>query len=204
MPPSQAPPDLSPANILVLAGHPHSSHLGHALADAYVAGARANGHGVYHWRLTEMDFDPVLHHGFAAPQPLEPDLQAAQADLLRARHVVMVLPVWWGGMPAVCKGFFDRVLEPGVAFRYTANGQGMPEKLLTGRTATVILTMDTPGWVDRWIYGRPLIRQLRRPILGFCGIQLIRTRICSGVFRAGEAQRLAWIDGVHKLGQAGG
>ena len=63
------------------------------------------------------------------------------------------------------------MVEKFFAFRYEPEGKGLTP-LLKGKTARLIMTMDTPRWIDRWLYGSPVIKQLRYPILRFCGIKL--------------------------------
>lgn len=101
--------------------------------------------------LRDLRFDPILHLGYHGQQPLEPDLHEAQEAIAAARRPVVVTPIWWGSMPALLKGFFDRVLERGWAFRYLPNG--MPEGLLAGRSARVIMTTDSPGYYLRFVQG---------------------------------------------------
>ena len=88
------------SDILVILGHPDTNSYCAALADAYVRGARAAGAQVKLVKLAELDFDPVLHHGYNEIQELEPDLQEMQREISAARHVVWVYPMWWVGAPA--------------------------------------------------------------------------------------------------------
>jgi outer membrane protein TolC len=71
-----------PKRILVILGHPRTASFCGALADAYAEGAKAGGHEVRVISLGSLSFDPILHNGYAAVQPLEPDLVAAQAAIL--------------------------------------------------------------------------------------------------------------------------
>ena len=133
-------------------GSPKDNSLCNALGEAY-AQARAAKATWCACSLGEMAFDPVLHQGYDQSQALEPDLLEAQRQIHWAEHLVFVYPVWWGGVPALLKGFFDRVFLPGFAFRY--RGVRSWEKLLEGRTADLLVTLDTPPWYFRWIYGAP-------------------------------------------------
>jgi putative NADPH-quinone reductase len=184
--------------VLVILGHPRTDSFGGALADTYVTSAKQAGHDTREIRLGDLRFDPVLHQGYKGEQALEPDLQAAQADLRWADEIVFVFPIWWGGLPAQLKGFLDRVLLPGFAFRYEGGGK-LPVALLKGRTARLIITMDTPRWIDRWLYGSPALRQLKYPILRFCGIRLTRTVFLAPVIQSDPRQREAWMAKVRRL-----
>jgi NAD(P)H dehydrogenase (quinone) len=140
--------------ILVMLGHPRADSLCAALAEAYAEGAREAGLPVQLLRLGELDFDPVLRTARAGDQPLEPALVAAQQALLQARHLAFAYPVWWGTMPALLKGFLDRVLVSGFAYRYRS-GSPLWDRLLAGRSAELLVTMDAPPWYYRWFDRMP-------------------------------------------------
>lgn len=130
-------------NLLVLNGNPKPDSLCHALAREYARSAEQRGARVTLHHVGELAFAPDLHHGYDEAQPLEPDLQAVQQSLMEAHHLVIVAPVWWGHLPARLKGLLDRTLLPGFAFRYQP-GKAYPEQLLAGKTARLLLTMDSP------------------------------------------------------------
>ncbi len=190
--------DLS--RILVISAHPRGgrSFIG-ALAAAYAAGARRAGMAVEELDLAALSFDPHVREPSPRMQALEPDLELARAAIARASHLVFVYPTWWGTFPALLKGFLDRVLLPGWAFEETTSGTGY-EGLLSGKTAELITTMDTPGLVYRFVYGAPGTRAMARATLGFCGIDVNRvTRF--GVAKAADAERRAqWLAQVEALG----
>lgn len=188
--------------ILLVFGHPNPDRFCAALARSYVEGALASGHKVRELVLHRLQFDPILHAGYRAEQPLEPDLQQAQSDLRWAEHVVFVYPVWWGGVPALLKGFLDRVLSPGFAFRYRA-GSSLWDRLLSGRSARLIVTLDTPGWYFRWVWGAPAHRQMRRMVLEFCGIRPVRLTAMAPLRGSSPPQRQRWLEQVHALGRTG-
>lgn len=179
--------------ILLILGTPKGGSLCHALCEAFAQGARSEGHVVRLLKLGEMHFDPVLREGYDQSQNLEPDLLEAQRQIHWAEHLVFVYPVWWGGLPALLKGFFDRVFLPGFAFRYRDQSTQAWDKLLTGRTADLLVTLDTPPWYFRWIYGAPAHRQMVRAILGYCGIKTRRLTEFSPVRPSSEEQRQGWL-----------
>ncbi|UCJ15963.1 NAD(P)H-dependent oxidoreductase [Pseudomonas sp. MM211] len=185
--------------ILMIIGTPKNDSLCHSLAEAYALGARTEGHVVRQIHLGAISFDPVLHEGYTQSQTLEPDLLEAQRQIHWAQHLVFVYPVWWGGLPALLKGFFDRVLLPGFAFKYRSDSQ-LWDKLLSGRTADLLVTQDTPSWYFRWIYGAPAHRQMKRTILGFCGIKTRRLAEFSPVRPSSETQRQNWLRRAEQLG----
>lgn len=185
--------------ILMILGTPKGNSFCHALGEAYAQGARSKGHVVRQLKLGEMSYDPVLRDGYEQSQTLEPDLLEAQRQIHWAEHLVFVYPVWWGGIPALLKGFFDRTFLPGFAFKYRNRSQ-LWDKLLTGRTADLLVTMDTPPWYFRWIYGAPGHRQMTRTILGFSGIKTRRLAEFAPVRPSSEEQRQSWLRRAETLG----
>lgn len=194
-----------PIRLLIIATHPPASY-GRALTDAYAQRASQLGHEVRLCRLDQLAFDPILHRGYQVVQPLEPDLRQAQDDILWAQHITLAFPVWWGSVPALLKGFLDRVLLPGFAFRYEA-GKKYPRPLLAGRTAHLIVTMDTPPWYFRWIYKAPAVHQMEKTTLAFCGVRPVGTLTLGAVRDAGPARRAQWLEQAgalaHRVGGTG-
>jgi putative NADPH-quinone reductase len=178
--------------ILLILGHPSGASFCAALAERYVQSAIDAGHEVRQLRLGELDFDPVLREGYRQIQALEEALSVAQSDILWAEHLTLVYPIWWGGIPALLKGFFDRVFLPGFAFKYR-KGKAFPDKLLKGRTAHLLVTMDTPPWYYRWFYRMPGLHQVRKTTLEFCGIKPLRTLTFGPVLGSSDHQRKAWL-----------
>ena len=156
--------------ILVLDGHPAETSLSRRLAETYVEAARAKGHELRLVRLHDLQFDPDYGFGgYANHKPLEPDLEHFLTDLEWCEHFVMVSPMWWGGLPAKLKGLIDRAFLPGRVFDTRA--KGLPKPMLSGRSAQVVLTSDSPWWYFRFLLHRPLYWQLKRQILGFVGFK---------------------------------
>jgi putative NADPH-quinone reductase len=179
------------ARILMIEGHPDPESFGAALARAFAEGAQAAGAEVTHLPLGVLSFDPVLRVGHRGEQPLEPDLLAARQAIEAADHLVIQFPVWWGTLPALLKGFIDRVFLPGWAFRNT--GRALPEGLLAGRSAGVLATMDSPWWWYRLKHGRGAHRSLIDATLNYVGIGKVWQRTVYQVRKIDPAGREAWL-----------
>jgi putative NADPH-quinone reductase len=189
--------------VLVVLGHPASDSLCAGIAKAYAAGARQAGAELRVLALGELQFDPLLAAGCRAEQPLEPDLKQAQVDILWAEHLVWVYPVWWGAMPALLKGFIDRVFLPGFAFRYR-RGSAAWDRLLAGRSAELLVTMDSPPWYYRWVTRRPGHVQMKRAILDFCGVGPVCVHSMGPVLGASDACKAGWLAQARRLGEQQG
>ena len=90
---------------LIIQGHPDSESYCRALANAYKVGALSAGAEVQEIIVSELKFNPSLEFGYRKRTELEPDLLAAQEKIKWAEHLVIVYPLWWGGVPALLKGF---------------------------------------------------------------------------------------------------
>ena len=166
--------------ILILNGNNQQESLCGALCTAYHEGAQQAGNEVRVLRLAEMQFDPVLHEGYHVVQPLEPDLIDFQEHVLWAEHIVIVYPTWWGALPAKLKGLFDRSFYSGFAYKYRENSP-MWDKLLKGRSAHLITTMDAPYLWYFFAYRSAGTNMLRSAILKFCGISPVKTSFVTRV-----------------------
>lgn len=187
-------------NIAVILGHPDTRSFSSAIAREYAEGAQAGGAEVREIDLARLTFDPVLWHGYTEIQPLEPDLAEAQRTIDWADVLVFAYPTWWGAAPALLKGFVDRVFLPGFAFKYRENSKFW-DKLLAGRSARLLVTMDTPGWYYRWVVGQPGYRMMGRSILGFSGVKPVRISRFGAVRGSSADTRRRWLDQARELGE---
>lgn len=188
--------------ITVIDGHPDRGSYGEALARAYVDGARAGGHEVRVFRLRDLKFDPILHGGFKAPLPLEPDLAEARDAIRWCQHFVIVTPCWWWHVPALLKGFIDRVFLPGVGVEYLKRFPYI-RKLLKGRSARVIYTQNSPQWLAVVAREDLFWRNMRRAFLGHCGFQPVKRTRLDRVNDVSQAQRTRWLEDLDRLGRKG-
>lgn len=188
--------------ILVINGHPHGDSLCGSLAQAYTEEAKKKGAEVTLLELHRLQFDLSLHVGYSSEQPLEADLVRAQQLISTADHLVFVFPSWWASMPALLKGFLDRVFLPGFSFKYR-KGSPFPEQLLIGKTGRVIITMDAPGWYYRWFNRAPGLNIIKKGTLEFCGVKPVKYTLM-GMVRSAKPERIqAFLATARKLGAQG-
>ncbi|MBL7977900.1 MAG: NAD(P)H-dependent oxidoreductase [Bacteroidetes Order II. Incertae sedis bacterium] len=185
--------------ILIIQGNPQPSSFSDAIAAAYRKGAEKSGATVQQITLHTLHFELNLEMGYSSPKVLEPDLVAAQAAIQWAEHVVWIYPIWWGFMPALLKGFIDRVMLPGFAFNYRKD-HPMWDKHLKGKTARIITTMDTPGWYDWLMYRGAGQTIMKRAILGFCGFSPVYTTSISPMRHSTVAFKEKWLKKIEHTG----
>lgn len=189
------------ARIAIFVGNPLNDSYSEALGKAYQRGAESGGHQAQLFLLGQMKFDAVLREGYRREQPLEPDLAAARAAFVGCDHVVFIFPLWCGDMPALLKGFFERVLQPDLLKVQTSGGKA-GWKVFKNKSARVIMTMGMPGFFYRWYFGAHALKLLRRNILQFVGIKPVRSTIYGMIEAAGDEKRKQWLREVEALGHA--
>ncbi len=186
--------------ILIINGHPNKNAFNYGIASAYKKGAVNSGAEVKEIIIADLDFNPNLKFGYQQRTELEPDLIEAWEKIKWAEHLVWVHPVWWGGLPAISKGFIDRLFLPGFAYQYRENSVWW-DKLLKGKTAHIITTIDQPGWYYWLFYGRPSVNQLKKSTLEFCGVKPVKVTYFGIVKTATNELRKKWLDKVEDLGR---
>lgn len=188
--------------IVVIQGHPDPApeRLCRALADAFAEGAAAAGHVVARVDLTALDFPLVRTQDVFEQGALPAGLEPARDAVLAAEHIVLVFPLWLGTMPALVKAFLEWIMRPGTAFLYRE--KGLPEMLLRGRSARLVVTMGMPALAYRWWFLAHGVRGLERNVLGFVGIGPIRRTLLGMVGGASAATRAGWLARMRALGAA--
>lgn len=186
--------------ILIINGHPNKDSFNFGLAEAYQNGAENSGAKVQEIVIADLQFNPNLQFGYQRRMDLEPDLIDAWEKIKWADHLVWVHPIWWGGLPAITKGFIDRLFLPGFAFQYRENSIYW-DKLLKGKTAHIITTLDQPSWYYRFVYGRPSVNQLKKSTLEFCGVKPVKVTYIGVVKTATSDLRTKWLTLVEELGR---
>lgn len=185
--------------ILIINGHPNPSSFNFGIAESYLKGAIASGAQVETITIASLNFNPNLQFGYQKRTELEADLLESWEKIKRADHLVWIHPVWWGGLPAITKGFIDRLFLTGMAFQYRENSVWW-DKLLKGKTAHIITTLDQPGWYYRFSYGRPSVNQLKKSTLEFCGVKPVKVSYIGIIKTATDFQREKWLEEVYDFG----
>jgi len=182
--------------ILIINGNPVKNSFSNAIVNSYIEGAGDKAQ-VRTLIVTDLNFNPNLKVGYNSEQTLESDLVNAQELISWAEHLVWVLPIWWGSIPALLKGFIDRVFLPGFAFKYKENSL-MWDKFLSGKTAHIFVTMDSPVWFYKYITGNPVKKQLKNATLNFCGVYPVKIDYMGQVRKSKIEIRKKWLLNVKK------
>jgi len=174
---------------LLIDGHPAADRLTAKLLDQYQAALPADAQ-IDRIALRDLKFDPMLHHGYDQPQPWEDDLEKAAEIIDACDHLVVAFPMWWGADPALLKGFLDRILLPHWAYRFREKGD-LWDKMLAGRSADALVTMDTPSIFLRLMHKNAIVHRWRGQVFGFCGFKPARFHIFAPVRRGAAEKSMA-------------
>ncbi|MBN1964525.1 MAG: NAD(P)H-dependent oxidoreductase [Anaerolineae bacterium] len=174
--------------VMVIIDHPWPDSYNFALLRAVLAGLKTAGHTEDVLDLDREGFDPVMRAEELAIYTrggcLDPKVRAYQQRIAQAEYLVFIFPVWWEVMPALLKGFFDKVFLPGWAF---AEADAAP-RLTHIRGATVITTMAAPQAIHTSIES-----VVCKGILGFCGVRRTEWINFLEVSKVSHEQRRAWL-----------
>lgn len=147
---------------VVVFNHPYDGSYCNAVLDAVLSGLRLGGHEADLFHLDNDGFDPVMRaadlKGFKDGTPVDNKVLEYRSRLELADHLVLIFPIWWELMPAMTKGFIDKVIFPGVAYDYDNSGRWpkMVKRWARLKSITLITTMNTPSSAYRLIFGNAI------------------------------------------------
>ena len=154
-------------NILVINGHPDKESFVSALFQKYIKNVDKNKHKINILELSIMKFDPVLRFGYRKRMEPDKEIEYSQELIKWANHIVFFYPIWFETVPSLLKGWFERVLTPGVA--YNIDGIKIT-KYFKGKSAHLIFTSLGPIFWQ--ILNGDLELKIVKRILSFCGIKV--------------------------------
>ena len=183
-------------NVLIVYAHPDPGSFNSAVLESVKRGLSEGGHTVTVIDLYREGYDPVLVFNDNVKRTDPDPLTKGYQDMIsEADHLIFVYPVWWYGLPAILKGFMDRVLTPGFAYD---TGGALPKGLLSDKSAWVLYTMGTPGWYVTLCRGNAEWIAVRDGILRFCGIRRIKKMRFAGVNTSSQKRRERWLRHVYR------
>jgi NAD(P)H dehydrogenase (quinone) len=188
--------------ILVILAHPDQNSFNYAIAETAISRIRMNGHRVIFHDLYAEKFDSILP-GPEIPSdaPLPDEIKTHCNNLKRADGIIIVHPNWWGGPPAILKGWVDRVIRPGVAYKFLDgdNGEGVPIGLLKARSVIVFNTANTPEQREREVFGDPLQLIWKNCIFDLCGVPDFHREMFRVIITSTEEMRKKWLKEVEDI-----
>ncbi|WP_115717789.1 NAD(P)H-dependent oxidoreductase [Gallaecimonas mangrovi] len=202
--------------VLLVVAHPEANSFNGALRDAVVSEVKRLGHHITVSDLYQQGFDPrggpadfakrhnnaQFHYQTEQTQAalngtFAKDLADEQQKLKDADLLILQFPIWWGGEPAMLKGWFDKVAAYGVAY---ADGKRFESGLFKGRRSLVsVTTGGTPRrFTDEGGYGdiNKVLWPVQQLFLGYLGFTLTEPQVAYAVARTDENTRQQYIDNL--------
>jgi len=188
--------------ISVILAHSDKESFNAAIAAAAVEQLIQNNHDVIFHDLYQERFDPLLFHDeYPKDAALPPQIQQHCDEIADADGIVIVHPNWWGQPPAILKGWVDRVIRPGVAYKFDEgdSGEGVPVGLLKAHTAIVLNTANTSAKREDNIFGDPLERIWKDCIFDLCGVKTFYRKMFRIIVTSTDGQRKQWLEETRQI-----
>ncbi|SDR99532.1 Putative NADPH-quinone reductase (modulator of drug activity B) [Gillisia sp. Hel1_33_143] len=145
-------------NVAIIFNHPYEGSFCNAILGSVTTGLKKANHEIDLIHLDKEQFNPVMTandlKGFRDKKAIDPKVLEYKGRIERADHLIFIFPIWWELMPAMTKGFVDKVIFPGIAYDYTNAGNTRMKPLWTKlKGVTMITTMNTPKFLYWGIFG---------------------------------------------------
>ncbi|MEW6668480.1 MAG: NAD(P)H-dependent oxidoreductase [Thermodesulfobacteriota bacterium] len=187
--------------VLVVYAHPYPKSFNHAVLESFTQGLQSKGHAVEVLDLYARGFNPLLSEGdLAALQggEIPADIKAEQARVSGAEGLAFIYPLWWSSMPAMLKGWIDRVFSLGFAYAFSQEG---PIGLLKHRKALLITTCGADqAHMEESGIQRAIQMTTDMGIFAFTGIPEIRHEFLYNVVQIDQSTREQYLKRAFSLG----
>lgn len=192
---------------LIVFNHPYKGSFCSAILSRITETLRGKGEAFDVIHLDDDGFNPVMSTNdlkafvLAAKEPgkalamLDAKVLSYKARLEQAEHIVFIFPVWWALMPALTKGFIDKVIFPAIAYEYDASG-AMHSRLKRLKKVTVVTTMNTPAEVYKTNLGNAVERALFSGVFDAVGFTNCRWISLNMVKQVSRKEREEWLNSL--------
>ncbi|MBO0475344.1 NAD(P)H dehydrogenase (quinone) [Enterococcus sp. DIV0840] len=173
--------------ILIIYAYPNTTGYTHAILNNIHQGTEQQN-TVKIIDLYKENFDPVLvFNEQKKRRNMQFDEETAiyREQILWADHLIFIFPIWWGGMPAILKGFIDKVFSKGFAYKYKGS---LPVGLLKEKSAWIITTEDAPKWYKK-LFQQDYGTILKKQVLNMFGIKKVKHYSLSSMKNLNDTQR---------------
>ena len=181
--------------ILLILGHPKPNSLSHALAEKTKAVLEELGHDVIFHDLYQERFDPVLpmDEENLPEEKLPVFLREHLDDFKEADGVIFVHPNWWGGPPAILRGWIDWVVRNNSCYNFTKDGV---VSHVGGKIVQIFSTSNTPREIEVSVYGDPIENFWKVVVFGLLGTKSFERRNFESVVLSTPEERQGWLTEV--------
>jgi putative NADPH-quinone reductase len=188
--------------VAIVFNHPYPQSFCAAVLQSVMNGLERGEHEADVLHLDKEGFNPVMTEadllGFVRGEAVDPKVLEYRQRLQEADHLVMIFPIWWELMPALTKGFIDKVIFPGVAYDYDNSGRFpmMRKRLHRLKGVTVITTMNTHSLVYRLVFGNAIKKALFAGTFWKMGYKNRKWINLNMVKFVSDKKRRGWLEGI--------
>ncbi|HTE31668.1 MAG TPA: NAD(P)H-dependent oxidoreductase [Chryseolinea sp.] len=184
--------------VVVVFNHPYDGSYCNAILQSVIAGIRKGNHEVDVIHLDKDGFNPVMTaedlKAYKCQNSIDPKVLEYKSRIDQADHLIFIFPIWWELMPALTKGFIDKVIFPGVAYEYgNKNHTRMNPLWIKIKGITMITTMNSPGILYWGVFGNAIQRAVMRGTFWKMGYKNRKWISLNMVKMVSEDKRKKWL-----------
>jgi NAD(P)H dehydrogenase (quinone) len=183
--------------ILIVYSHPKEGSLNHSIKEAVIRGLKKFDVDVRVQDLYKDKFNPLLRD--REENDKDKLIIQMKKNVTWAEWLIFIAPMWWAHVPAMLKGYFDRVFTEDFSFKY--NQAGMPVGLLENKKALLVATCDTPPLLLKLSGGTRGLKSVLKGILRLCGIKGSKFKLFGSALKSSKEKRGKWIRKAEKIGE---
>jgi NAD(P)H dehydrogenase (quinone) len=188
--------------VLVVFNHPYEKSYCNAILQSVTKGLQNGNHEVDLIHLDNDKFNPVMSaadlKAFVNHTNVDPQVTDYASRVKKAGHIIFIFPIWWDIMPAMTKGFIDRVLSPGVAYDHHPRGFGLVPLLTDLKGVTIITTMNKPAIMYSLLIGNLIKKTMLRSVFKTMGYKNLNWISHNRVKSVSLQKRVKWLYDLEK------
>ena len=181
----------------IVFNHPYEGSYCNAILNAVTTGLQKAKHEIDLLHLDNDGFNPVMSKAdlkaFVNHKPIDPQVTDYNNRLEKADHLIFIFPIWWDLMPAMTKGFIDRVLSPGVVYDHHPRGFGLVPLLKKLKSVTIITTMNKPKIMYSLLIGNLIRKAILRSVFKTMGYKNLNWISFTSVKSVSQEKRAKWL-----------
>lgn len=186
--------------VVIVFNHPYEGSFGNAILNSVTKGLKGANHEVDLMHLDNDGFNPVMSRedlkAFMEHKPVDPQIIDYNERLEKADHLIFIFPIWWDLMPAMTKGFVDRVLTPGVVYDHHPRGFGLIPLLKNLKSVTIITTMNKPKIMYSLIIGNLIKKAMIKSVFKTMGYKNLKWISYNMVKSVSQQKRVKWLTDI--------
>lgn len=184
----------------IVFNHPNENSYCNAILNAVTKGLQQANHEIDLMHLDNDGFNPTMSKpdlkAFVEHQPIDPQVIDYNERLKKTDHLIFIFPIWWDLMPALTKGFVDRVLSPGVVYDHHQRGFGLVPLLKNLKSITIITTMNKPKIMYSLLIGNLIRKAMLRSVFKTMGYKNLNWISFTSVKSVSQQKREKWLKDI--------